>query len=461
MQSRFDNALKDLPGLSAAPEVPFRILAAVSGGVDSMCLLDLLVHSSLPLEIVVAHCNFHLRAGESDADMELVRAESERYGVRFECKEFETEAYAREQGISVEMAARDLRYRFFAETAMRLDCAAVAVAHHADDNAETLILNLLRGTGLKGMCGMKTVSVLPVPDSGPIPLVRPMLSFTREEILSYAHSKGIRYREDSTNRDSRFKRNRIRNNVFPEFRNINPSFVRTLNRDMAYASAAQAVADAFYQENRSKVWDGEYVNVSVLKTLPNWEYVLYRIMDEMGFDAESVSSAVSMVRLGRVSGSRRLVASDIEFLGSRDRFFVRKKPAIVEGDICVVVEGPGTYVLEGKRITIDLLKTSGTPAWEGDGVVAFDASKAAFPFVIRHWAPGDWFRPLGMKGRKKLQDWFSDRHYSPIQKEETLVVRVPSMEDGRVAAILGRTIDDSLKLTQSSGEAVVIRIDAI
>ena len=461
MQSRFDNALKDLPGLLAAPEVPFRILAAVSGGVDSMCLLDLLVHSSLHPVVTVAHCNFHLRGEESDADMDLVREEAERYGVDYFYKDFDTEGYAAEKGISVEMAARELRYSFFAETALRLGCVAVAVAHHADDNAETLILNLLRGTGLKGMCGMKPVSEIPVPDCVNVPLVRPMLSFTREEILSYASSNGLRFREDSTNRDSKFKRNRIRNNVFPEFKTINPSFVRTLNRDMVYASAAQAVADAFYKENRDKVWDGEYVNVSVLRTLPNWEYVLYRIMDELGFDADSISTAVGMVRDGRVSGSRRLVSGDMELLGSGDRFIARKKPAIVEGEVCAVVEGHGVYVLDGKRITVEVKDCRDAPVWEGEGVIALDASKSTFPFVIRHWLPGDWFRPLGMRGRKKLQDWFSDRHYSPVEKEETLVVRVPSMEEGRVAAILGRTIDNSLKLTQTSRKAIVISLDTI
>ena len=451
--------MKGLPGPAATPEAPFHVLAAVSGGADSMCMLDLLMHVSVPVKVTVAHCNFHLRGEESDADEALVMETAAKYGAAFVHASFDTVSYASKAGISIEMAARELRYRFFAEQASTLGCAAVAVAHHADDNAETLILNLLRGTGVRGMCGMKAVSPLPVPGYGDILLIRPMLSFSRSEILSYDTARGVVFREDRTNADDAYKRNRIRNNVFPEFAALNPSYVRTLNRDMAHAAAVQAVADSFYETYRDRVMEGDSVDTCLLKTLPHWEYILYRILEEKGFREEAVSEAVEMVRTGRASSSRKITQGSLEIIGTGGRLVLGWKPALREGECLSVVEGEGVYALDGQRFLVEVKPWDKDMPLVEEGVVAMDAAKAGgFPFIVRHRNPGDWFRPLGMKGRKKLQDWMTDRHYSPMQKEETLVVRIPSWEDSRIAAVLGKTVDESVRISPGTGEAVVIKL---
>ena len=206
------------------------LLVAVSGGIDSMCLAQKVRLEGGPF--AMAHCNFSLRGEESDADEAFVRSWASAYNIPLHVKRFDTQAFAQAEGISVEMAARRLRYRWFGELCREHGYGAVAVAHNANDNAETLLLNLLRGTGLKGITGMKASGFLPDPEYGDIPLLRPLLGMTREEIEAFAREQGLTWREDSTNALNDYKRNKIRNQVFPLFREINPSFVQTLNRDM-------------------------------------------------------------------------------------------------------------------------------------------------------------------------------------------------------------------------------------
>ena len=207
-----------------------------------MCMADMF--SRAGVEYAVAHCNFHLRGAESDADAEFVQEWAENHGVQFFREDFDTAAYAAEHGVSIEMAARDLRYAWFTRVAAEEGFDAVAVAHNANDNAETLILNLLRGTGLRGLRGMAADGLLP---EG-IRLLRPMLGMTREEIEVYAEEHRVEYRVDSTNADTGYKRNRIRNAVFPEFKEINPSFVRTLNADMERFTQVDDIAEDYFRE---------------------------------------------------------------------------------------------------------------------------------------------------------------------------------------------------------------------
>ena len=206
------------------------LLVAVSGGIDSMCLAEKVRLEGGPFAI--AHCNFSLRGKESDADEDFVRSWADGHGISIHVKRFDTQAFASKEGISVEMAARRLRYHWFGQLCREHGYSGVAVAHNANDNAETLLLNLLRGTGLKGITGMKASAFIPDPDFGDIPLLRPLLGMTREEIEAFAAEHGLSWREDSTNALNDYKRNKIRNLVFPVFREINPSFIQTLNRDM-------------------------------------------------------------------------------------------------------------------------------------------------------------------------------------------------------------------------------------
>ena len=206
------------------------LLVAVSGGIDSMCLAEKVRLEGGPFAI--AHCNFGLRDEESDSDEAFVKAWADSHGIPCHVRRFETSAYAAKEGISIEMAARRLRYHWFGQLCREHGYEGVAVAHNANDNAETLILNLLRGTGVRGLLGMKAEGFVPDPEFADVPLYRPLLGMSRADIEAFAAEHGLSWREDRTNALNDYKRNKIRNLVFPVFREINPSFVETLNKDM-------------------------------------------------------------------------------------------------------------------------------------------------------------------------------------------------------------------------------------
>ena len=408
------------------------ILVAVSGGRDSMVLAEKVRLSGGPFAI--AHCNFRLRGADSDADEILVREWAARHGIICHVKTFETEAYADRKGISIEMAARELRYRWFGELCREHGYEAVLTAHHADDNAETFFLNLLRGTGVKGLVGMQEKGFLPDPDYRDIPLLRPLLHTTRAEIDALAAEWGVPYRDDWTNAENTVKRNKLRNQVFPVLRDINPSFEKTLAEDMDRLRMVGEIADSFYDEHVRLVWDGRRVDTALLQTLPYWEYLLYRILEGEGLLPSQAAQAVDVVRSGR-SGKR------IGPFVSASGRLVRQEP----------VGKPKMRVTEASW-------EPGQSPVTPEGTLLVDADKVHGELTPDRWVAGDWIRPLGMRGRKKLQDWFKDRHFSLEDKRHAVVVRDSGLPDAHHAvAVVGHLIDDAYKIT--AGTRRVFRIE--
>ena len=398
------------------------VLVAVSGGRDSMVLAEKVRSEGGPFAI--AHCNFRLRGADSDADEALVREWAERQGVPCHVKAFDTEAVAAAEGVSIEMAARKLRYRWFGELCREHGYEAVLTAHHAGDNAETFFLNLLRGTGIKGLTGMKAESFLPDPEFADIPLRRPLLGLTRADIDRLAAQWQVPYRDDRTNAENTVKRNKLRNQVFPVLREINPSFEKTLAEDMERLSMVSAIADGYFRENASILWDGKRIDTALLRTFPHWEYLLYRILEEEGMSGPLIAQATDIVRSG-ASGKR--VGPFVSAAGR----LVREESAGVP-EITVTEEAwePG--------------RSPVMPA----GVLAVDADKVHGELVADRWVAGDWIRPLGMRGRRKLQDWFKDRHFSLVDKQQAVIVRDSGLTDAHhVVAIAGHVIDDTYRIT--------------
>ena len=461
-----------------------RILLAVSGGIDSMCLAEKSVRSGQ--DFAVAHCNFHLRGADSDADADFVANWARRHGIAFYSKDFDTAAYAAEQGISLEMAARELRYGWFADLCRTEGFAGVAVAHQADDRRETFLLNLMRSSGGRGLRGMQGQSVIPGTD---IPLLRPLLGMTRQEIETYMRSIGATWREDGSNRDTTIRRNRIRHELLPLLSELNPSYGDALDRAMRHIGSLQDVADTWFESVRPTLLDPTDGSILLdsLRSLPHRDFLLYRLLEPYGLTESVLDDLCAALDSGESLSGKRFLLHHATLLGGRDRLLfssdrVRgayphvpcdENPVTAEQvtepagagtrklrgayslascdeqltGTCDIKE-PGTYDCGGVRVKVEILdRAEITDLKQPRGILLLDAGKLPLPLVIRPRRAGDWLVPLGMRGRKKLSDLFVDLKYSIIDKQRA---RVIDWQESRIAALLGERGDDALKVTSET-----------
>ena len=411
----------------------------------------------------IAHCNFALRGADSDADEALVRRWASGYGLPCHVKRFETASYAAEKGISIEMAARELRYRWFGELCREQGYEAVAVAHNADDNAETMLLNLLRGSGVKGLLGMSPEGFIPDPLYADIPLLRPLLAMSRAQIEDFVAEHKVPYREDRTNAEIDYKRNKLRNQVFPVFREINPSVLDALERDRTHLGEVEAIAEAYYQAHRDAVWDGASIDLMALSALEHPDYVLYRLLEEEGFAAYSIEKVKSILHDSATRSGRRVIEGDRKIIFSADRLTVQPyslQASIPAADEFVVVRAPGRYRVGGVSLDVSLHSPSEFDSFKTpSGVTLVDAAALPFPFIARPMRSGDYLIPLGMRGRKKLSDLLSGAE--PAIKAHAIVLvrpgdekRGPATDDGpaydRVSALVGIRPDISVRVTPAT-----------
>ena len=382
IQKSFDRTIVGL-----VPEKETALLA-VSGGIDSICLASLFLNSSAGRRFAVAHCNFHLRGEDSDSDEALVAAWCGRNGVRYHKADFDTEQYASSHSVSIEMAARELRYDWFASLCRDNGYYGVAVAHNANDNAETLILNLLRGTGLRGVTGMQVETVVPVTrdELSGVRLLRPMLSFSREQIEEYVSANALEYHDDRTNAETVYKRNRIRHLVFPVFESLNPSFLTTFAREMNAFSEVQEIADDYFLSVRESVCEpagkDELLRVNAVRLchLKHYKYVLYRLLEVYGFRDRLLEPVVRLLESGKTFSGKIFEAPGYELITAGECLIVRKAARVVpespviseladvhgdranvQGDLCGgVTVGTPVGVQGGKRGSVMVGKWGGT-----------------------------------------------------------------------------------------------------
>ena len=497
MLKRFSQAIERIEGQirnwsAPSSDVPqhLRYLVAVSGGVDSMCLADLCLKHLGTSRFAVAHCNFHLRGEESDGDEALVASWASSNGVEFHKTDFETDAYAVRNGISIEMAARELRYGWFSALCREHGFAGVMTAHNANDNAETLMLNLLRGSGMQGICGIDEITSFDSERTGGLLILRPVLACTRKQIEGYAFAWKIPYRTDSTNALSDYKRNRIRNEVFPQFEKVNPSFVQTLNREMKYFSEATDIVEDWCRENAVKciIRSGDCspldspeeqsdVRISIPSLLSNlrWRYLLYYILSPYGFNSAVLASVEDLLMSDRTISGKRFESETHVLLTEREELVVVKKqddddlalrsgrPLNLLSDRHIMtVRGAGTYHFNGSSFTVEFLPwSSGMTLKQPEGTLIMDADKLSFPFVCRRWNRGDWFKPLGLKGKKKVSDLFTDLKYDTFAKDAALMIvdcRGELAEEQHIAGVLGVRIDDSYKVTSQTKRIIKMKL---
>ena len=411
-----------------------KILLTVSGGVDSMVMLSIFVR--LGYNVEVAHCNFCLRGKESDEDTEMVIHECEKLGIVCHNKRFDTEAEMARTGDSMEMTARRLRYEWFNELCRERGFAVIAVAHHANDSIETFFINLLRGTGLRGLTGINR-------QYGRV--VRPLLYATRKNILEYAVQNKIPYREDSSNRSTKYLRNKIRLGLLPLLREINPKFTALMRGNLYRLNDAQLFIDAAIDRIREAALHSEngidIINVAAIDTAYPRDFVIYELLNSSyGFKGDVVEELNKALKRGVTD--RRFYSRDyVAYLDGGNIMVTR----IMDEDDCeVVVERDdmrsycGNSVLYYEHTDIDNVSEYQLP----NDVALIDESKLQYPLRLRRWREGDTFIPFGMAGRKKVGDYLTD-HKVPIVERKRQFVLV-SGED--IVWVVGRRTDDRFRI---------------
>lgn len=416
------------------------VVVGFSGGADSMALLDILIQ--LGYRCVAAHCNFHLRGEESDRDARFAQQWCKERSIQFEIVDFDTVGYADSNKISIEMAARDLRYGWFEELRQKYDSDAIAVAHHKDDSVETMLLNLSRGTGISGLRGI-------LPKNGYV--VRPLLAISREEIEQYLSRKDIPYRTDSTNKEDIYRRNYIRLNIIPALRKLNPSVSEALFRTSKNLAEVEKIyRNAIYASIKKVLNDGR-IDINLLMEEVSPQAVLYEILSPMGFTPSVVDDVAQSVygESGRVfySDTHRLIKDRDSFIIDELNDSEDDDAVFYINDVQSRLETPVSLVMQ----TIprpELFEKS-------NRVLYVDRNKLVFPLMLRRWEHGDWFIPFGMKGRKKVSDYFTDQKLSVKDKGETWLL----FSDEKLVWIVGHRSDNRFRVDESTTE--VLRVEWI
>ncbi|WP_300935778.1 tRNA lysidine(34) synthetase TilS, partial [uncultured Muribaculum sp.] len=418
-----------------------KVIVALSGGADSVALLS--VMTALGYRCVAAHCDYHLRGEESERDRMHAEEMARRHGAEYVEKHFDASTYCAERGVSLEMGCRDLRYEWFSFLSKRNGGAPVAVGHHNDDNIETLFLNMLRGTGLTGMTGMK-------PRHGLV--VRPMLDVTRREVLGYLADKGLTYVTDSTNLLNDVKRNRLRNVLLPAIRAYFPDAQTTLTRSVRNLSGNLALYSELI-ERCGAAYRGHGGSIDVARMsadMSNAQMMLYEMLRGYGFNAgqceEMIAGAASTEAL-------RFYAGDHVGLLHRGTLVVRSK----SGD---AAPGEESYLMEPddpstwpEGFMIERI-APGDVVYDRSGLTLFlDADKlGGRRLVARRWRMADKIAPFGMSGTRLVSDLFSDAHYSPIDKEEAWIVTA----GGQIVWVVGLRTSRHMTLGKHSSRALRI-----
>ena len=420
------------------------VIAGVSGGADSTALLKVLL--TLGYRCIAVHCNFNLRGAESDRDRQFVTELCHNLGVELIVCSYDTVSYAKQKNISIEMAARELRYADFERIMQERGASAICIAHHRDDSVETLLLNLIRGTGLRGLTGIK-------PKNGHI--IRPLLCVSRQEIEDWLKENGQPYVTDSTNLETDYTRNKIRLELLPLMRRINPSVDNSiestaLHLQQAYAFYSQAIKQAMNLVV-SKNGQNISINIQELKQTPSVQGLLFEILSPLGFnDAQITSVSASLDAQPGI----RFCSATHQVIKDRDSFTVSPITGTAFTPITVNIKPDITIPLpDGRTLTVTTAPAE-TPISKETSVATFDAALIQGSIEIRLWQDGDSFIPFGMKGRKLVSDYLTDCKVSQTEREHQLVVT----HNQQIIWLLGRRTDNRYRITPRTTTHLILSL---
>lgn len=420
-----------------------KILLTVSGGRDSVAMVYLF--KAAKLNFGIAHCNFKLRGKEADKDEKFVKELADKIEVPFYATSFNTKEFANEHKISTQMAARELRYRWFEEIRTQNHFNYIATAHHKNDVAETLLINLTKGTGISGLHGISS-------KNGKI--VRPLLCFNRIEINDFVESNKIKYREDKSNEETKYVRNKIRHNVIPELEKINPSFIETIFNETQQFAELEQLLETKINEDKKKCFsvNNENIAIDIVKLIhlkPLKTYLFY-FLKPYGFNADDVVDV--MKSLEKQSG-KKFLSKTHQIIKDRNQLIISilRDTENEVFEINVIKDFRLLpFTLDAKMVSKETLKPI-----KKDKIYAYlDADKIKFPLTIRKWQQGDKFKPFGMNGVKKISDFFVDEKLSLLEKENTWLLTL----NNKIIWVIGHRIDDDFKLTEKTQQVLQLQL---
>jgi tRNA(Ile)-lysidine synthase len=415
-----------------------RFFIAVSGGIDSMVLVHLFQH--FRFEFGLLHCNFKLRGDESDADMRFIHDYAEANNLQLKIGFFETEKIAKEMKVSIQVAARELRYQWFYEQMVENNVDYVATAHHLDDCLETFLINLSRGTGLEGLTG------IPIQNDK---IFRPLLPFSREEIEDYATKHNIKWREDSSNASDKYQRNKIRHLIVPVLKEINPTFLDSFQKTLNNLKEAQSIVNdgeyIIYKEVVKENENGTLLfDLKKLLQLPNYNAYLYQWLKQFEFKAWN-----DITNLVHAQSGKQVFSENYVLLKNRDTLILSNRINTSDETVFLIAKNQKEvkFPLKLSFCNVDDISVQAT------NVIFVDEEKLIFPLEIRKWKEGDVFHPFGMTGKKKLSKYFKDEKFSLLDKANIWLL----CSDDKIIWIIGKRQDERFKVTDATTKILQIK----
>ncbi|GGD16366.1 tRNA(Ile)-lysidine synthase [Flavobacterium orientale] len=403
-----------------------------------MVLLDLISKTSI--EFAVAHCNFQLRKDESNEDEDFVKSFCQENSIQGFFQKFDTKQFAEDEKLSIQVAARKLRYEWFYELLASEKFDFVATAHHLDDQLETFLINFSRGTGLDGLCGIPSQN-----DK----IIRPLLIFSRAEIEIFAKENQLKWREDSSNASDKYIRNKIRHHVVPILKELNPSFLESFENTIQNLNQAQSLVDdasrIVYRKIVQDVDNQKIINLNELLQLPNYQAYLYQWLMPFGFSAWQ-----DIYDLVEAQSGKQIFSEHFRLVKDRETLIIEPKSDKISDEYCINInQSELNFPLKltfcnTSDITISDAKT-----------IFVDVDALKFPLKLRKWQEGDYFYPFGMNGKKKLSKFFKDEKFSIIDKENTWLL----CSDNQIVWLVGKRMDDRFKVTENT--QTILKIEVI
>ena len=415
-----------------------KLLLAVSGGIDSMVLMHLF--QQLNYDIAIAHCNFQLRGNESDADELFVKSEAAKFSIPNYFIRFDTENYSKKNKLSIQLAARKLRYDWFQELLLENQLDYLVTAHHLDDNVETFLINFIRGTGLEGLTG------IPAHNGN---IIRPLLPFSREEIETYAKANNIQWREDSSNASDKYFRNKLRHDIVPILKELNTgfldSFQNTLNHLQQVESLVEDASKLVYEKVVVVKENQLEIHLKPLLQFENYKAYLYQWLKNYGFSAWN-----DIYDLVEAQSGKQVFSETHILLKDREKLILTERKSIDKSEVFIIES------LDSKvNIPLKLRFYKGVNIFETvSNCIFVDESKIKFPLTIRKWQEGDYFYPSGMNGKKKLSKYFKDEKYSLLDKENQWLL----CSEDQIIWVIGKRADNRYIANETTQNSIKIEL---